>query len=160
MITSIIFVVGTWLHIDYCSILFLIHIVQTFKVWIKWNRHNTYKSYLFIPELRECINNDTKHNIETNSGNYDEEGYIIEKEAPCIVCTTRKGCFISSCFQLLRNRNLCNYHSFFNFSHIRTRKLSIRPNRRTVMKHWSKVSQYLLSASLNSSLNKAKLITE
>ena len=36
-------------------------------------------THFFIPELRECIYNDTKHNIEANDCHNDEEGYIKEK---------------------------------------------------------------------------------
>ena len=30
--------------------------------------------YPFISQFRECIHNDTKHNVQTNGGHYDEEG--------------------------------------------------------------------------------------
>ena len=35
--------------------------------------------YLFIPELREGVNDDTEDNVETNGGHDDEEGHVIEQ---------------------------------------------------------------------------------
>ena len=41
--------------------------------------------YLFISELREGIHNDTKHDVETNGGDNNEECYIVEKTKSCYI---------------------------------------------------------------------------
>ncbi len=43
--------------------------------------------YLCIPEFRESVHNDTKHNIEANSGDNDEEGDIKEESLPSNIWT-------------------------------------------------------------------------
>ena len=35
-----------------------------------------------LPELRECVHNDTKHNVQSNSGHNDEERDVIEQPQP------------------------------------------------------------------------------
>ena len=35
-----------------------------------------------MPELRESIHNDTKHDVQPNSGNNDEERDVIEQPQP------------------------------------------------------------------------------
>ena len=34
--------------------------------------------YPLIPELRECVHNDTEHNVQSNGGHNNEEGDVIE----------------------------------------------------------------------------------
>ena len=45
--------------------------------------------YLWISELWESVNDDTKDDVQSNGGNEDEEGYIKECDTNCnakIVC--------------------------------------------------------------------------
>lgn len=38
-----------------------------------------YDSYPLITKFRESVHDDTEDNVETNSGDDNEEGYVVEK---------------------------------------------------------------------------------
>ncbi len=43
--------------------------------------------YLFISEFRESVHYDTKHNVEANGGDNDEEGDVKEESVPSNIRT-------------------------------------------------------------------------
>ena len=43
-------------------------------------------THLSISEFREGVHDDTKHNVEANGGDYDEECDIKEEAEPSITC--------------------------------------------------------------------------
>lgn len=49
-----------------------------------------YVAYSSIPEFRECVNDDTKDNVEADGGNNDEEGYVEEEPSTCF-CSLFRG---------------------------------------------------------------------
>lgn len=42
-------------------------------------------AHLFISKFRESVHNDAEDDVQANSGDDDEEGYIIEEAGPGII---------------------------------------------------------------------------
>ena len=63
------------------GLLVFLNLVLDGKVCTCWSYSNTFITHSLVSELRECIHNDTEHNVQTNGGDNDKETQV-EQQSP------------------------------------------------------------------------------